>query len=89
MNQKQKCWNKNAVNQGNAINIRIYTFNNSNMVIVIAPNTASHSRVSWYCVNTRIHDSKNAFVDPFKPNNDFTWLLPMVNAAAVVKPTVT
>lgn len=65
------------------------TFNNNKIIMVRTPSNVSQSRVSLMCVKTLTQDSIKAFVDPFMPSSDLTWLLPIVIAAAIVKPTVT
>lgn len=80
-------WNQHFTNP-NQLDFK-FTFNSNKTTMVKAPSNVSHNWVSLICVITAIHDSIKAFVEPLMPSSDFTWLLPIVNAAAVVKPTVT
>lgn len=65
------------------------TLSNNNTIIVEIPSNVSHNLVSLICSKTLYQDWMKPSVRPFMPNNAFIWLLPIVNAAAVVKPTVT
>ena len=66
------------------------TFNEINIKIVVIPRTVSLG-VKWPMFLTIfVHVSINSFPPlPGRPSRDLIWLLEIVNAAAVVNPTIT
>ena len=53
------------------------------------PITASHVFVSSMCSNTAFQVSTNPSASNYNPKRDLTCVVPIVKAAAVVKPAIT
>lgn len=67
---KNECYNKMFVFKLNRHSI--VTFSKSNATMVDIPKRRSQMFVPVICLKTLIQDSMKPFVEPFKPNNDFT-----------------
>lgn len=59
------------------------------MTMVVTPSSASPSVMLPMLRTMLVQVSINSLPDPGSPSRDLIWLLEMVMAAAVVKPTIT
>lgn len=67
----------------------LLTFNEINIIMVVIPNIESPRVALLIFFMILDHVSINSFPLPGSPRRDLTWLLEIVKAAAVVKPTIT
>ena len=65
------------------------TFKSNKNISVVMPNEASFQPIEFKCVKKCFHAGIKLLEGAFKPNRLFICALPMVTAAAVVKPIKT